>query len=175
MFMCKTLITLKLNLRRGSFPYLTLPDSLSSPNLKMLQLDMMLVVVDESFIQILIQGCPQLEELYIFFAGASKGNIDVVWDKDDDDEECGYEFPVEAIFPICFIKDLKEIKSKGFNNQDYELKIVEHLLKNGKSLRKVVSCGLLLQPSVCLRIFSFKRCSPHCQIVFHQNVWNTSV
>ncbi|XP_027165753.1 F-box protein At4g22280-like [Coffea eugenioides] len=72
--------------------------------------------------------------------------------------------------PASFIQHLKEIEIERFRGQEDQFKLVEHLLENGKSLKKM-TVGVVIKPWLswseeCNRILSFRKCSKDCQVVF---------
>ncbi|CAI9115109.1 OLC1v1015943C1 [Oldenlandia corymbosa var. corymbosa] len=107
-----------------------------------------------------LENAPNLEVLLF-----NHVSTNILWTNDFVEEEV--ECPVETIFPIHLIENLKEIGIKVFNNEEDEFAVVEHLFQNAKSLRKF-TIGAAPEPSVCARISAFKRCSTLCQIVFDE-------
>nr|XP_027122220.1 F-box/FBD/LRR-repeat protein At1g78750-like [Coffea arabica] len=75
----------------------------------------------------------------------------------------------EAI-PICIVERLREIEIREFYGEEYEIKLVQYFLQNGKSLKKMTLCGVRQQSKTlsdgCNKILSFNKSSEVCQIVF---------
>ena len=72
--------------------------------------------------------------------------------------------------PASFIQHLKEIEIEHFRGQEDQFKLVEYLLENGKSFKKM-TVGVVIKPWLswseeCNRILSFRKCSKDCQVVF---------
>ncbi|KAL3529732.1 hypothetical protein ACH5RR_009054 [Cinchona calisaya] len=87
--------------------------------------------------------------------------------QDSASEDMEFECLFLVAFPICCIKQLKEIEFKSFEKNEYEFKLVEYFLRNGTALKKM-TVGKHLMPSVCKRILSFEKCSEDCQIVLDE-------
>lgn len=73
----------------------------------------------------------------------------------------------QEALPITSIEHLKEIEISKFKGDEHEFKLIEFLLKNGKSLKKIslVRESWKSVSEGCDRILSFKKCSGDCQIV----------
>lgn len=74
----------------------------------------------------------------------------------------------EAV-PIGLVEQLMKIQIRNFCLQEYEFKLVEYILLNGKSLKNMALGALLGICKSCKRILSFNRCSEKCKIDFRRN------
>lgn len=83
----------------------------------------------------------------------------------------------EAI-PICFVERLREIEIREFYGEEYEIKLVQYFLQNGKSLKKMTLCGVRQQSNTLSdawnKILLFNKSSEVCQIVFKETIWMRS-
>ncbi|CAI9108152.1 OLC1v1007687C1 [Oldenlandia corymbosa var. corymbosa] len=102
----------------------------------------------------LFQNAPNLQVLILNH---------VILDKHDKE----MEHLLEALLPKCFVENLKEIEIKFFKNEEYEFKLVEYLMHNGKALRRFC-IGEFMPPNLDrTRLLSFNTFSKHCQIVLN--------
>lgn len=87
-----------------------------------------------------------------------------------------FEGILPEVFPMCFIQRLREIEIRVFNWKEYEFKLVEYLLQNGISLKKMAIFGLSDRSKPLSegwnKILSFKKCSEDCQFVFKDLGWS---
>jgi len=83
-----------------------------------------------------------------------------------------YEFGsiLKQTFPVSFVERLKVIEMNNFKDGEQEFKLIEYLLKNGKSLEKIAlgRDGWKSVPNHYNRILSFKKYSKDCNIEFRK-------
>lgn len=105
----------------------------------------------------LLENAPKLEVLVY---------DEVIWSSASEDNE--FECLFLEVLPICFVECLKTIEVKSFGSREYEFKLIEYLLQNAKALKKI-TIRKYLNPAVCKRILSFKRCSEECRIILDKS------
>ncbi|KAK7395451.1 hypothetical protein VNO78_16010 [Psophocarpus tetragonolobus] len=100
----------------------------------------------------------------------SSPNLEVLTFREVFDNYFGKDEEFDYIFPLTFVEHLKVIEMNNFKGSELEFKVVEHFLKNGKSLEKIVleRKGWRSIWKHRKRILSFEKCSKNCQIVFRK-------
>ena len=66
--------------------------------------------------------------------------------------------------PICLLICLKEIQINEFRGKDYELELIEYLLKNSKVLMTMTIDRKYLDDSIIGKLAAFPKGSKACQL-----------